>query len=357
MIAAVREHERIGEDERANETGQPSQQAANRDLTTTVLSLQQQVGNAAVARMAAAGAFAPTRQLARRTETPLARFRRLLGTGRRWEDALKQLAGLPIAVMQGEVTTLTVDQRRRLLAALHILEIGPGTPVETELRRHGGIQPGELFGTPSWQQSPHSAASAGGQYDCDMYIQFTPDAAVVDCREIAVIQTVQVIDTATKANAETLPHLIRRQTPAFSEIDRIEDRRYGFYGYANTGRASGDPGTQAAPVGGGNMRAGSSRPVRDMHYYDGPSDSMTGVTFNFETAIVARSGPQRGLVYSVITWGFDVDAHGRLTAHAVGLADRLSAEFGRARDAWNTQARGPRAQRNDPRQSELPRLR
>src|SRR5689334_16156721 len=97
-----------------------------------------------------AGGGTPERQLARRREGPLARFRRLLGTGNRWEDAVLQLNVLPVAVMQGEVTTLTADQCRRLLGALrNSLKIGANTAVETALRTQGAIQPGRIFGTPS----------------------------------------------------------------------------------------------------------------------------------------------------------------------------------------------------------------
>jgi hypothetical protein len=373
----------------------PAARRAAADPTSVVLALQHHAGNAAVARMTAAGALQATRRLSRddggtgsgtvtppppspgpaptpgpapgptTTTTPppgpaappsaIDTFRQELAAGH-WEAAALALNSASAAEIDTEVKTLTAQQCRQLLAAVRLSRrITAANNIEAKLKQQGHIGPGAIFGTVNVEQHPTHAPHDGDNYQFETWIQFTPDATVVDCNDIAVIQAVRLINTGTGANAEVLQHLIRRQTPHHWAIDRIEDRRFGFYGFENTGVGSGDPGTQGHAGPGGNMRVGSTAttPVTPMHYYDGPTDSMVGVTFEFETAIVARSGPQQGTVYATVTWGFSVDAHGHLTAQAVGRHDRVSGEFRAARNAWDAQAAGPAAQRNDPHQSQL----
>lgn len=338
--------------------GAVSEQAGG--FQSYVLDLQRSAGNARVAALVRTGHLAAptlatqTRTLAR---TPEQVFDAELAASH-WEAAAVALNRMPTADIPGKVATLTTGQCRRLLAAMRISRrIGATNEIEGPLKTRGGIAAGEIFGTVTTQRDTHSAPTAADLASYDMWIQFSPDTTVVDCPEIAVVQVVRLTTTATGANAEILQHLLNRQTPDAWAIDRIEDRRFGFYGYGNTGTASGDPGTRANPVAGGNIRPGSSDPRQDMHYFDGPQTRLRGVTFEFETAIVARRGPQAGLVYSVVTWGFQVAADGTVTHRAVATTDRISANFRAAREAWNTQARGPRASRNDPRQVALPSLR
>ena len=363
--------------------------AGPQDVTALLASLQRSVGNAGVNRLIQDGVLrteqvvarwpwsrrginpdadpdgmhdgrggvavappAPAPDPAAGPPTAVEAFRTALAAGD-FEAAVLALDGAGAAI-PAEVATLTPQQCRRLVAALReSRRITATNNVEAPLKAQGGILPGRIFGEPNTERTLNHAAAAGGNYSFDQWIQFTPDPLVVDCNEIVVVQTVRVVNAVGGANAETLPHLIRRQNTNSTSIDRIEGRRYGYYGYNNDGRASGDPGTRTIAGAGGNMRAGSSDPVRAMRYYDGPGDSMVNVKFEFETAIVARTGPQRGLVYSVVKWGFDVNAAGRLTAHRVRFRDRVSSDFQSARRAWNRQATGPVAQRNDPNQNEL----
>jgi hypothetical protein len=354
---------RVSSDADHGAKDEPARRAADEHAVgfrSYVLDLQQSVGNARVAALVRSGRLgAPTlaRQPRTRERTPEQVFDAELAASH-WEAAAVALDRMPAGDVTGKVATLTTGQCRRLLGALRISRrVAAANQIERPLKDRSSIADGEIFGTVTTERDPHSAPSAADLASYDMWIQFSPDASVVDCREIAVVQAVRLTTTASGANAEILQHLINRQTPDAWAIDRIEDRRFGFYGYGNRGTASGDPGTRSAPVGGGNIRPGSSNPRQDMHYFDGPQTRLRGVTFEFETAIVARTGPQAGLVYSVVTWGFQVAADGTVTHRPVATTDRISATFTASREAWNAQARGPRASRNDPRQVALPSLR
>jgi hypothetical protein len=233
------------------------------------------------------------------------------------------------------------------------MRISSTNAIEAPLKRQAEIEPGEIFGRTSVSTTPHHAAAAGGAYSFDCTIRFSPDIQVVEATQIAVIQAVRVIDSGTGANRETLGHLTARQGAGHWSIDRLAGARYAYYGFSTTNVPSGHPSS------GGTMRPGrsSGEGTRDMVYLDTPGDTMTGVRFEFETAIVCKSGAQAGLVYAVVLWGFTVDAAGRLTRHRIRKRDRVSSSFRGARRAWNTQATGPAAARSHANQEEIPSLR
>jgi hypothetical protein len=196
-------------------------------------------------------------------------------------------------------------------------------------------------------ETPHSAASAGSGYSFEINIAFTPNPKVVTCDEISFVQTSRVVQPGTNTNKEYMEPQNSRRNANNEAVDRIKTRKQGWYGYNNDG-------THASTITPGKS---STTPVIAAKFYDKPSDAMTNVSFNFETAVIAKSGSQANLVYSVIKWGFDVDAAGAVTAHTVTVEDRVSAGFGTAVDAWNKQAAGPAADRNAPDQVALPTFR
>ena len=319
-----------------------------------VLALQRGAGNAAVARMLSrqdeggggGGVLAPPAGPEAEFDAHLAAFE--------WEEAAFALNQLPAGDIDRKVADLNYEQCKGLLAALrNSLRISSHNAIERPLKTAAMIEDGEIFGTTRVATTPHHAAAAGGGYSFDCTIRFSPDIQVVESTEIAVIQAVRVIDSGTGANRETLGHLTARQGAGHWAIDRLAGARYPFYGYSTTNRPSGHPSS------GGTMRPGrsSGEGTRDLVYFDGPGDSMTGVRFEFETAIVCKSGAQAGLVYTVVLWGFTVDANGRLTRHRIRRRDRVSSSFRGASRAWNTQARGPAAARSHANQVEVPSLR
>jgi hypothetical protein len=348
-------------DESARQTAKAPFATATGGLATPVLALQRTAGNAAVSRALAArrtlsrqdggggggGVVAPPAGPEAEFDGHLAAFE--------WEEAAFALNQLPAADIDRKVVDLIYEQCKGLLAAMRDSRRIPGNNrIDRPLKRQSMIRDGEIFGRTRVAAAPHHhAAAAGGGYRFDCRITFSPDIQVVEATEVAVVQAVRVIDSGTGANRETLAHLTARQAAGHWSIDRLAGARFPFYGYSTTNRPSGHPDR------GGTMRPGSSAPTgtQTMEYFDHPEDSMTGVRFEFETAIVCRSGAQAGLVYSVVLWGFTADASGRLTAHAVRKRDRVSASFLGARTAWNTQATGPAAARSHATQAVVPNLR
>jgi hypothetical protein len=61
-------------------------------------------------------------------------------------------------------------------------------------------------------------------------------------------------------------------------------------------------------------------------------------TFTAETAIVIKSGTLAGKVCAVVTWGYEADANGAVTALTPHFSLTETAEFDAAIKKWNEQA-------------------
>ena len=215
--------------------------------------------------------------------------------------------------------------------------IGAGAGLLIGAAIGGLIQSRQRRGTWAIRQ----ANTDGPNYSSDVDITFTPDAAKVDCADIAFVQAVKFSDRATHQSVETIPNYVQRRTAAGWTLDRIEQRSYGWYGYNNDGTP------------GGNVTPGKSNPLTPARLHDTPSDVRPNSTFEFETCAICRSGPHANQLFGAFHWGFDVDAANHLTSRATRDANEPSAEFNASVKQWNIQAAGPAATRNDPAQQSL----
>jgi hypothetical protein len=210
------------------------------------------------------------------------------------------------------------------------------------LQRCSGGGLSNQYGRWRISQSNADAAAAGGQYSSTVGITYDPAKEKVDCKEISFVQSVRILDKATKKSAEYVPNYVNRLTGTGWTLDRIDKRKYGWYGYNDDGKPSGtvSPGSSPAPLKSATMT-------------DVPRDSLSNVTWGFETCAVCKDGTDVSKVFGCLAWGFDVDASNKLTSLKPSLQDAPSAEFNESVVKWNAQAAGPAAQRNAPDQVPL----
>jgi hypothetical protein len=210
------------------------------------------------------------------------------------------------------------------------------------LQRCGGGGLSNQYGRWTISQSNTDAASAGGMYESDVDITYNPEKSKVNCDEIAFVQNVRILDKATKKSAEYMPNYVNRMTGSGWTLDRIDKRKYGWYGYNDNGKPSGTVSPGSSPS-----------PHRAATLADTPRDNLSNVTWGFETCAICKDGTDLSKVYGCSLWGFDVDANNKLKSQTPSLVDAPTAEFNESIKQWNIQAKGPAAKRNAPDQVEL----
>lgn len=199
---------------------------------------------------------------------------------------------------------------------------------------------GAFSGRRRWSIS--QANTDGTPYASDVDITFNPDKDTTNCSEIAFVQSVKFMDATSRTSVETIPNYVSRRTNTGWTLDRVDQRSYGWYGYNNNGRPS------------GNVSPGSSpTPLRSATLHDRPSDSTSNTIMQFETCAICRAGTDVNKVYSCFHWGFSADAANHLESLPTSEAAAPSAEFAESVRQWNVQAAGPAATRNDPAQQQL----
>ncbi|MGH3788450.1 MAG: hypothetical protein ACRDRG_18320 [Pseudonocardiaceae bacterium] len=188
--------------------------------------------------------------------------------------------------------------------------------------------------------------ATGTWYAYKISIAFTPDTAVIDADEIAFIQTVRLVETASGSNMNPDEKTRKRQTPLATSVDRLGGKKHGWYGMMmDNGMGSGTLTVW--------KRSTTATPAK-MH--DRASWNQPNTTWQFEAMVVCRSGADAGKVYAVVTWGFSVDGDLKLTEHQRSVTNKPSMEATTAVGKWNDQAAGPEADRNARDQVLLPAL-
>ena len=198
------------------------------------------------------------------------------------------------------------------------------------------------YGTWKLAQTLNSAPAPGGSYSSPVEITFSPNVKTVDSTEIAFVQNVRFVDTGTANSRDTRANFTNRRTKTGWTIDRVPDRKSGYYGYNNDGKPSGTITPGSAPT-----------PLKDASLRDTPSWNQPNTTWEFETAAIAKAGKDVGMNYGTLTWGFTVDKDNKLTAQKEKSNVHASADFNDAVKAWNTQAKGAEGDRNHKDQEEL----
>lgn len=192
----------------------------------------------------------------------------------------------------------------------------------------------DTYGTMKVTQA-NTDGSSTSSYASDITVTFTPNKKKAKADEIAFVQNVRVVDTGTSNSRDDRDNFKNRRTPKGWTIDRLDARKYGWYGYNNDGRPSGTVSPGSSPS-----------PLKDATMTDRPSWNVPSLSWEFETCAIAKAGADSGTIYGCITWGFDADANNKLTSHRTSETSKPSAEFNDAIKAWNTQAAGPEAKRN-----------
>jgi hypothetical protein len=325
-----------------------------------ILALQQRAGNAAVQRAILARDDTATAAPAGGAKTPDQAF----------DDALKAGDYDKLAVIlnsvytwtsaDAKIETLTEEQLRRLDDAVR--RVLPGAAAATLLifirsalgdlgnddeHQEPGKQYGEIeIDIVDITDGVDTGPAAGRKnYGYDMKITFTPDMTACQADEIAFIQRVRLVETATGKNKDWDKTNRDRATDRQSSIDRIPGKEQGWYGLANDLTDQGNLQTWT--------RTG---PEVTAWMTDRPSARIPSTTWEFETAAVSRSGPDVGTVYAVVTWGFTVDENLKVSGLPNQIFNKPTKDFNAAVAAWNKQAAGPKAKRSAPKQKALPGL-
>ncbi|MGH3781475.1 MAG: hypothetical protein ACRDRO_12825 [Pseudonocardiaceae bacterium] len=187
--------------------------------------------------------------------------------------------------------------------------------------------------------------ATGTWFTYKINITFTPDAAA-DAAEIAFIQTVRLVETASGSNRDPEETNQKRQTPSATSVDRLSGKKQGWYGMKDDG--TGSPQLTAWK---------RSAPATPATMADRSSWNQPNTTWQFEAMVVCRSGADAGKVYVAVTWGFTVDANLKLTELPPMVTNKQSAEATKAVGKWNDQAAGSAFDRNAQGQMSLPALR
>ncbi|MGH4021332.1 MAG: hypothetical protein ACRDT0_19305 [Pseudonocardiaceae bacterium] len=263
-----------------------------------------------------------------------------------WATATTSLARLPVPVRK--LSHLTIDQLRMLqdgvIRARSVLG-GVGTvlklAIAAELQGKGvpaaKLSAGTAFGRleTTVRERADGDLVTGTRYRYKIGISFAPDTSVVDADEIAFIQTVRLVETATGSNNNFHAKSTQRQTPSATSVDRYRGQRQGWYGMKDDG------------TGGSALTVWKkSGPATPATMQDHAGWNRPNTTWEFESMAVCRSGTDIGTVYVVVTWGFTVDAGLELIEHARTVTNKQSTEATAAVSKWNDQAAGGAFDRN-----------
>lgn len=274
-----------------------------------------------------------------------------------WATATTSLAKL--AMPTTKLPPLTIDQLRLLQDAVtraRSLLGGVGIVLQlaiaVELQGKGvpatKVAAGAAFGKLETKVDERidGDEATGTLYAYKINITFTPDPSVIDADEIAFIQTVRLVETASGSNEDHKETNKKRQTPSATSVDRLRGKKQGWYGMMM------DNGT-----GSGTLTVWKkSAPATPAKMRDRASWIQPNTTWQFETMVVCRSGADAGKVYAVVTWGFTVDADLKLTEQARAVTNKQSTEATTAVGKWNDQAAGSAVDRDAPGQMSLPAL-
>jgi hypothetical protein len=226
-------------------------------------------------------------------------------------------------------------------------------PVDRRPTLHRTAVGGNAFGNWDVDQVPMSATGTSHEYHHRIRITFEPDAGTVDSPEIGFVQAAQVVRTG--AGTWALPagkDISKRVSSSRWSIDSETKRGWVGYNDANNPFAAARPGGLPPRM---VVEPGSSpEPLKKAVTRDWPGWSVPNLSWSFNTAAVARRGPDSGAVYGSVTWGFEVDAANKVDPHQVRFHNAPGPAWQGAVAAWNKQAKGPVAGRVKPDQQALP---
>jgi hypothetical protein len=273
-----------------------------------------------------------------------------------WATAVTSLA--KVAMPATKLPQLTIDQLRLLQDAVtrarcvlggvgSVLQIAIAVALQGKGVPATKVAPGTAFGKleTKVEERINGDKATGTWYSYKIKIIFTPDAAVIDAEEIAFIQTIRLVETASGSNKDPDETSKKRQTPSATSVDRLSGKKQGWYGMK-------DDGTNSSML----TAWKNSAPATPATMQDRASWNQPNTTWQFEAMVVCRSGTDIGKVYAALTWGFSVDADLTLTEQTPTVTNKQSTEATAAVSKWNDQAAGSTFDRNTPGQMSLPAL-
>jgi hypothetical protein len=273
-----------------------------------------------------------------------------------WTTAATSLAKLAMPVTK--LAPLTIDQLRLLQDAVTrarcvlggvgiVLQLAIAVELQSKGVPAAKIAAGTAFGKLETKVSEwiDGDQATGTWYSYEINIAFTPDLTVVDAAEIAFIQTIRLVETVSGSNKDPEQTSKKRQTPLATSVDRRSGKKQGWYGLKDDETSS-------------SMLTvwKKSAPAMPATMQDRASWNEPNTTWQFETMVACRTGPDIGKVYVVVTWGFSVDADLKLTEQPPTVTNKQSTEATTAVRKWNDQAAGSVSDRNTPGQISLPAL-
>jgi hypothetical protein len=196
-----------------------------------------------------------------------------------------------------------------------------------------------------------SLGPKGGEYGAEIELEFDPDKAKVDAKQIGLVQSVRV--RLGGKRADLFPSHAGRVVASGAGEGSMIDRQYGNFGnplYATGETALGDklPDTPADPAWGrhgwhytdaaGTVRHRTAR-LKDKPNLEGRGKDAGQA---FETAALAVEGAQSGIYMGSVTWGWNVDKKGKFTLQPLALKSKgdPSGAFIAAAEQWNKTAVG-----------------
>lgn len=243
----------------------------------------------------------------------------------RWTDAVRYLNGFSDDDILTRIKALagSADKRRELIVAaldnpriLQQIRAATGLTIDA-------AQPFGTLNTAGFQPATGQTLEAGA-----ITIAFTPDPALVRADEIAFVQTIRRVITGTDSTQRYVHGMDERATDKGTTVDRFGPKKYGYFGYENTGA----PGTMVTA---GWCKGDNDRNPATMT--DRP-DKVSDTDNTFEACVLAKAGPDTGRIYGSLTWGFTVDSNMAVTPKPVQIQLKTSSEFQAAVQNWNEQA-------------------
>jgi RHS repeat-associated protein len=199
------------------------------------------------------------------------------------------------------------------------------------------------------------------EYQSDVGITFSPNAATVNSTEIAFVQIVRLtyvnpIPTPrerwcmikgdpSSPNVQALRKKFydvhvpmdsigaakkARMTPDYWFVDRNLGKKFGWYAYNDDGT----PNLEIVSPG------KSPDPLAPAILTDIPAWNKPNLRAQFETFAISKSGKDPGHIYGGISWGFVVNEDLEVTSLPRMFLPTPTAEFNAAVKAWNDQAAG-----------------
>jgi len=206
------------------------------------------------------------------------------------------------------------------------------TPIRLKIRRG----PGQLFGTVTVDVSAirhgkYNRYSANESFQAQARITFTPDPDICEASAIAFVQTVSMLTNKGADSVDNREGVDKRLNSKNQAVDRQEKMKYGYFGQGN------DQAFTMTDQGGVTPGVSSGGTVSPAVLLDKPDGKTEDVTYNYEAAIVAKEGTDKGIVYASVLWSFLVDEQMKVHPNEYLIRQTPTADFGTAVTAWNKQ--------------------